>query len=224
MSSKRMFFVLLGCTVLLSLAIVGSLVLGNMYLVKQSKKLTDLKVQDRVVEEQQAALKQANKDIAKYADLEKVSKAVVPQDKDQAKAVLDVVTYANASGIKIKSITFPSSNLGSKAAPTAPAPATDDSSKKSGDAAATPAAPVTPPISQAKPIEGIKGVYSLEMNIVPDDTQNITYYQLLDFLTRLENNRRTAQITQIKITPFSSDKQNPVLSFALTINIFVKPS
>lgn len=223
MNSKRMYFVMLGCTVLLGLGIVASVVVGNMYLEKQSKKLNDLKVQDKVVEEQQTALKQANKDIAKYADLEKVAKSVVPQDKDQAKAVLEIIQIAKESGITIKSITFPSSNLGAKAAPTAPT--TDDSaSKKSGDSAATPSAPAAPPISQAKPIEGIKGVYSLEMNIVPDDLHPTTYYQLLDFLGRLENNRRTAQVTQIKITPFTSNKQNPILTFTLTINIFVKPS
>ena len=224
MNSKRMYFVLLGCTVLLGLGIIASVVVGNIYLEKQSKKLNDLKVQDRVIEEQQTALKQANKDIAKYADLEKIAKSVVPQDKDQAKAVLEIIQIAKESGITIKSITFPSSNLGAKAAPSTNTQSGDSSTKNSGDSTATPSAPAAPPISQAKPLDGIKGVYSLEMNIVPDDTHPTTYYQLLDFLSRLENNRRTAQVTQIKITPFTSNKQNPILTFTLTINIFVKPS
>lgn len=218
MTSKRMYFVMLGVTVLLAIGIVASVVMGDMYLQKQASKLNELKVQDRILEEQQTALTQANKDIAKYTELEKVSKSVVPQDKDQANAVLEIIEIARQSGIAIQSITFPASSLGAKAAP---APKTDAGS---GDAA-KPATPAAPTISQAKPVDGVPGVYSLEMNITPvsSDTSPISYYQFLDFLGRLENNRRTAQVTQIKISPKTSSPQSPFISFTLTINIFVKP-
>jgi hypothetical protein len=208
---------MIGIVVLLSLASVGSLVAGNMYLEKQAKKLNELKVEDELLEEQQTALTQANKDIAKYTELEKISKSVVPQDKDQAKAVLEIIQIAKESKISIRSITFPTSNLGSKAAPQS------NSNSSSGDTKTS--TPATSPISQAKPVEGIPGVYSLEMSIVPesDDAHPISYYQFLDFLNRLENNRRTAQVTQIKVSPRSSDKQSPFVTFTLTINIFVKP-
>ncbi len=180
--------------------------------------MNGLKVEDKVLEEQQSALNQANKDIVKYSELEKDAKTVVPQDKDQAKAVLEIIQIAKQSNIAIKSITFPSSNLGAKAAPTT-------NSSDSSDKSSSSSTPPPPPISQAKPVDGIKGVYSLEMNIVPDsDNGNVvSYYQFLDFLQRLENNRRTAQVTQIRITPKTSDKQSSIITFTLTINIFVKP-
>lgn len=212
MSTKRMYFAMLALVFLLSIGVVGSVVAGNLFLEKQASKLNGLKVEDKLLEEQQAALIQANKDIEKYTELEKISKSVVPQDKDQAKAVVEIFEIAKASRIKIKSVTFPTSNLGVKVP-------TSSGGDKSGAAAA-------PPISQAKPVDGIPGVYSLEMSIVPefDESSPITYYQFLEFLGKLENNRRTAQVTQIKITPLSNNKQNPTISFTLTLNIFVKPS
>lgn len=218
MSTKRMYFAMLALVFLLTVGVVGSVVAGNLFLEKQASKLNELKVEDKLLEEQQAALIQANKDIEKYTELEKISKSVVPQDKDQAKAVVEIFEIAKASKIKIKSVTFPTSNLGVKV-PTSSGGGSGAGGDKSGAAAA-------PTISQAKPVDGIQGVYSLEMSIVPefDETRPITYYQFLDFLGKLENNRRTAQVTQIKIAPLSNDKQNPTITFTLTLNIFVKPS
>lgn len=208
---------MLGLVILLGAGIVATVVVGDMYLKQQATKLNELKVQDKILEDQQTALIQANRDIAKYTELEKISTSVVPQDKDQAKAVLEIIEIARQSGIPIQSITFPTSNLGTKAAP---APKAEGS-----EGGSTPAAPAAPPISQAKPVDGVKGVYSLEMNITPvsSDTNPISYYQFLDFLGRLENNRRTAQVTQVSITPKTTARQSPFISFTLTINIFVKP-
>lgn len=206
MSPKRMFFVMLGLLVLIAGLGVATLVVGNNMLQKKSQKLVSLKLENKVLEEQQVALKKAKADVAKNAELEKIAKAVVPQDKDQARAVREIVQIAQDAGIKLKSITFPSSNLGTAVVVTPSGGST------------TPSAPVSSPVSQAKPVEGISGVLGLEMSIAPDDTSPVSYKQFLDFLTRLENNRRTAQVTQIKIDP----KGNNIM-FALTINIFIKP-
>lgn len=206
MSPKRMFFVMLGLLVLIAGLGVATLVVGNNMLQKKSQKLVSLKLENKVLEEQQVALKKAKADVAKNAELEKIAKAVVPQDKDQGRAVREIVQIAQDAGIKLKSITFPSSNLGTAVVVTPSGGST------------TPSAPVSSPVSQAKPVEGISGVLGLEMSIAPDDTSPVSYKQFLDFLTRLENNRRTAQVTQIKIDP----KGNNIM-FALTINIFIKP-
>jgi tRNA A37 N6-isopentenylltransferase MiaA len=208
---------MLGLVGLLGIGFVASVIGGNLYLEKQTKKLNELKVEDKLVEAQQTALTQAKRDLEKYAELERIAKSVVPQDKDQAKAVLEVVEIARASNISIQSITFPSSNLGSRAAPS-----NNSAPGESGQSSQ----PQTSPISQAKPVDGIPGLYSLEMKISPqpsDPRQQINYYQLLNFLERIENNRRTAQITALQITPLSADRQSPFVRFSLTINIFVKP-
>jgi len=214
MNSKRMFFVMIGLCALLGLASVGVVVTGNKLLQKEAGRLRDLKLEDRLLDGKQAALTQAKNDLERYEQLEHVSKTVVPQDKDQARAVREIVALAREAGISLNSISFPSSTLCSRPAPAKPS--------GEGDSGAS-SAPKTAPISQAKPVEGISGVFALEMVITPEDEQNITYYQLLEFLKKLENNRRTAQVTSVRITPRSENASNPYVNFTLTINIFVKP-
>ena len=213
MNSKKVFFGMLGLTILLVGLAAATLVIGDLTLGKQAKKLLDLRLEDKFLDEQQAALIRASKEIEQYQELEQVSKSVVPQDKDQARAVREIVRIANDSGIKIGSITFPNSNLGSKPQATTSNP----------DAPGEKTAPTQSPVSQAKAVEGISGVYALEMTIIPDAEQPITYNQFLKFLKRLENNRRTAQVTSAKIDPVGTDPNSSYISFTLTINIFVKP-
>lgn len=208
MNSKKMFFAMLAICILLSLSAIGILLMGDSILKGQSKKLLDLKLENKLLEEQQASLTQADKDIQKYEDLEQIAKAVVPQDKDQARAVREIVRIASETGISINSISFPASNLGG----------TGSTNSSSATAAAS-----QPVVSQAVPVQGVSGVYSLEMVITPDSEQDITYYQLLEFLERLENNRRTAQVTSVKVTPITFNVNNPIINFVLTINIFIKP-
>lgn len=211
MTSKKIYYFMLAVVGVLFITAVAIFILGNSSLKQSSKKLIDLKLQNKLLEEQQTALIRAKKDIAQYADLEKVAKTVVPQDKDQARAVREIISIAQQSNIGISGISFPSSSLGSKTA--------------SGGSASSTSSAAKSPLSQAKPVDGIPGIYSLEMTITPDTTNGppISYYQFLGFLRRLENNRRTAQVSQIKIDPLSTDRRNPYISFVLTINIFVKP-
>ena len=86
---------------------------------------------------------------------------------------------------------------------------------------AAPATPAAPAISQVKPVEGITGVYQLELNVNTDATSPITYAQLIDFLSRLEQNRRTAQITNLTIQPSPTDRN--LLAVTLQLTIYIKP-
>ncbi|GIW60801.1 MAG: hypothetical protein KatS3mg087_1867 [Patescibacteria group bacterium] len=208
MNSKNVFYLMAGAVVLAGISIVLAVVLGTKILEKQSEKLVELKVENQVLESQQTGLVKAKNDIAKYSNLEEITQSIVPRDKDQAKAVLEVVTLARQSGISIKSVTFPNSTLGTRQQPQ-----TQEEE--------APAPQPTAPITQAKPVEGIPGVYALEMNIVPEG--RVSYYQFIDFLSKLEKNRRTSQVTGIKIDPLSSERENPQISFSLTFNIFLKP-
>lgn len=217
MNSKRVFFAMIGVCCLLGLSVLGVLFMGDKILRKQSVKLVELKLEDKLLDEQQTSLAQANKDIKQYEDLEQIAKAVVPQDKDQARAVREIVGLAKKSDISISNISFPSSSLGAQPTQTK---SSDDSAESSKTSSASATSTL---ITQAKPVEGVSGVYSLEMTITPDSEKKVTYYQLLDFLGRLENNRRTAQVTSVKILPITSDAKNPYISFTLTINIFLKP-
>jgi Na+-translocating ferredoxin:NAD+ oxidoreductase RnfG subunit len=187
---------------------LGALVYtGNKLLVKESNKLLELKAISQVLESQTTGLSQAKQDVQKYKGIEEITQSVVPQDKDQARAVREIVELARQSGIELKSITFPASNLGNAArTPT-------------GSSSSAKAKPVAG-LSQAKPVEGIKGVYSVELSIEP--VGEVNYYKFIDFISKLENNRRTSQVSRIRIDqPANKNSQN--IDFSLTINIFVKP-
>lgn len=215
MSSKRVFFVMVGALVLSFGLLVGAVVFGDTLLKKKSNDLMALKVENKALDSQQIALTQAKKDVQKYADLENIAKAIVPQDKDQAKTVREIVKIADDSNISISSINFPSSNLGQAA----PAATTNNAA---GGSASTTAKPATPSITQVKPVDGISGVYQMEVTVISDNKKPVPYSSLVDFLSRLENNRRTAQVSNITVTPVSNGNGG-LVTFTLGINVFIKP-
>lgn len=216
MIQSRTRLVLVSALVGTSLVFFIIVFAGLSILSAKSQKLMQLKLRSKTADAQSSNLAVSKKQVEQYAYFNDIAKSVLPSDKDQAQAVLDIFNLANQSGIAIASITFPASNLGAKVA--VPAPKN----------AAT--APPASAISQAKPVEGIAGLYSLELTISPQtgtgvpDTKTVTYPKLLDFLSRIEHNRRTAQITQVNIqTQDSGSSPGQFINFTMTINIFIKP-
>ncbi len=214
MNSKRTFFVMVALCGLSLAALGASVFFGNQLLKQKSQKLTELKVETAVIDAQQVALSKAKQDLETYTNLNTIAKQIVPQDKDQARAVREIITIADQSGVSITGITFPASNLGQ-----APAKTTPTEGDTAGGADAT--TPAAPPVSQVKAVEGISGVYQLDLNVSTDTTKPITYAQLLDFLGRLEQNRRTAQITNLTITPSATNRD--LLTLTLQLTIYIKP-
>ncbi|MES2970708.1 MAG: hypothetical protein V4702_00085 [Patescibacteria group bacterium] len=211
MKNKKFFMGMVGLIGVLSLLTISSIVLGDSFLKKQSKKLIELKVENQVIDAQQTSLIQAKKDLEKYSDLEAVAKQVVPQEKDQARATREIVSLADQAGVKLTSISFPASTLG-QAKPKVETPT---------DGSAAPAAPATPSVTQVKPVDGIKDLFQLDIIVVSDTTTPTSYARLVDFLHRLEQNRRTAQVSQIAIQPNPLDRTS--LNFTLTVTVFIKP-
>ncbi|MBA3757388.1 hypothetical protein H0X09_00775 [Candidatus Saccharibacteria bacterium] len=220
MSSKRLRLILLISIAVLSLGFLGTYIVGMSLLSKKSQNMVDLRSESKSLDAQLESLSLAKKEAEQYSYFKDVAKSVIPNDKDQAQAVLDIVRMANESGISLQSIIFPASTLGGS----------------SGSAPVAGAAPSTPPItsstsaaiSQAKPVAGIKGLYSLKVTITPDislglpPNKQVTYAKMLDFLQRIERNRRTAQITTVGIQPKTSETTK-VINFSLDLNIFIKP-
>ncbi|HSX17849.1 MAG TPA: hypothetical protein VLE51_00630 [Candidatus Saccharimonadales bacterium] len=207
---KKLRFVLLSLLGLVIIIFLATASLGLGILSNKSKQLVDVKLQSRTVDAQLTSLELAKKQVDKYAYFDSVAKTVLPTDKDQAQAVLDIQQQANQSGIAIGSITFPASNLG----------ATSSTTLATGSGSTSAA------ISQAKPVQGISGLYSLELTISPQTgpgvpaSQTVTYPKLLDFLNRIEKDRRTAQITEVHIEP----QADQTLTVSLGINIFIRPA
>jgi len=109
------------------------------------------------------------------------------------------VNIAAASGIPaLTSISFPASTLG----------ITTSGSPK-------------PNLTQLTPVTGTSGVYNLEITVTQGNTNSVPYTDFLNFLSGLEQNRRTAEVTSISIEPDATNPSN--VSFTLIINEFIKP-
>lgn len=213
--SKTLRLALISCLVLLGLGFFATAFLGLSALSKKSQSLVQLKSQSQNTDTRLNNLEQAKKEVDKYRYFKDVAKTVIPSDKNQAATVLEIYQMAQQSGIAIQSITFPASTLGQSAGKPVPGLKADATSASAQTA-----------LTQAKPVSGIPGLYSLELTITPaagkdvPAAQQVTFPKMLDFLKRIENNRHTAQITAVGIQPASD---NQTLSFTLTINIFIKP-
>lgn len=215
MNNKRLRLVYLGLIGVCCLLFVLIFINGLSKLTSKSQQLVDLKLQSKTADAQLASLAQAKKEVAQYSYFKDLAKTVVPTDKDQAQAVLDILQIASASGVTIQDVTFPTSSLG----------------VKSSESALSQSSSTTKTVvSQAKPVTGISGLYSIELtvthnvNVDAPISQQTTYSELHDFLTRVEHDRRTAQITNVNIEPLLKDNRpTPYINFSLTTNIFMKP-
>jgi len=200
MNAKRLYYTLVAVIALLCVGFVGVGYETNKVLGAQADKLSKLKGDSAALETAQITLTKNKADVVKYSELNTIAQTIVPQDKDQAEAVREIVNLASASGIpKLSSITFPTSTLGTL----------------------TPGIANNPNLTQLTPVPGIVGVYELPITIAQDSSARVSYNQFIAFLTKLEQNRRTAQVGTISIQP---DTTNPSqVAFTLVINEFIKP-
>ena len=217
MNSKRLYFGLMAIIALLCIGLLAGAYGINNVLTGRANKLTGLKAKSQALTQQQLDLNTAKQDVQKYTGLEQIAKAVVPQDKNQAEAVREIVNLAAANGVVLASITFPTSSLGATV-PTS-----------NGAASSAPAATAKPTVgssaagnlTQLTPVKGITGVYQLPITVVVDNNNPAQYSQLIGFLSALERNRRTSQVTSINLQPTVANPNN--LTFTLTLNEYIKP-
>lgn len=200
MNSKHVSYLMTGGLVTLLLAVMGVAYVANGLLEKQAGTLKELKLRSQVLESEQNSLIKAKKDVEKYRSLDTIARTIVPQDKDQAEAVREIVKMAGESGISPSSITFPASSLGSPAG-------------------AKPAAGAN--LTQLTPVKDYPGLHLLQITISQDASSPVPYPKFIEFLGRLEQNRRTSQVSSIVLQPSSSDRN--MLSFTLTVDKYIKP-
>lgn len=200
MKAKQLYYLLIAATVVLALGFVSVGYGADKLLSSQAGKLSKLKADSDALDTLQTSLQQNKADIAKFGQLNQIAETVVPQDKDQAEAVREIVKLASDSGIdKLSSVTFPSSTLGT----------------------VVPGKKVNPELTQLTPVKGISGVYELPITIGQDNTDLVPYSSFITFLTKLEQNRRTAQVSSITVQP--DNKNTNMVAFTLIINEFIKP-
>lgn len=205
MTSKRVFYVMCGLVALLVLGLFGSAYYVDNLMVTQSNKLKKQRLQTQTLDAESTALTSAKRDITKYKDLSIIAKSIVPEDKDQAQTVREIVNIAAANGIDIGSITFPTSSLGSTSGTTSTLSTSTTNTKT----------------SQLTPVAGISGVYYLPITVQSSQSNTVSYNQFIGFLNDLEHNRRTALVSTINLTPDQNNNNN--VSFTLTLDEYIKP-
>jgi hypothetical protein len=203
MNSKRMFYVMCGLLGIFVVAVAASAYLATGMLKQQATKLDDLKLSNEVLQHEQTSLIKAKKDIEKYRELDRIAKTIVPKDKDQALTVREIVKLASESGINPDSITFPTSTLGATA-----------SGKPTTSSAGS-------NLTQLLPVKELPGVYIQQITVIQSSTNTVPYDRFIGFLGRLEQNRRTAQVSSIALQPLANDRNK--LAFTLTLSEYIKP-
>ncbi len=200
MKAKQLYLVLSVSLVLMFGSFLGVAYGANKLMSSRATKLAKLRGDSAALDALQTSLIKNKQDVAKYSDLNTIAETIVPQDKDQAEAVREIVNLASQSGIpKLSSITFPTSSLGTIA----------------------PTVKANPNLTQLTPVKGMAGVYQLQLTITVASADEVTYGQFLAFLDKLEQNRRTAQVSGITVSP---DPKSPAkVAFTLVINEFIKP-
>lgn len=209
MNSKKVYYVNIALLALLTVGIFVSTFFALNMLKNESAKLVEKKLQNRIQDEQQVALKQANNNIKKFTELDTLARTIVPQDKDQAKAVREIVEIAKASDIALSTVSFPASTLGQS-----------KTSTKTSGTATTPKTTANSE-TQVKPVAGLKGVYNMEITIVQATDKPTNYAGLIKFLERLENNRRTAHVSDVTVIPDNTNSNK--LSISMILNVYIKP-
>lgn len=198
MDSKKLHMILAGLLVLLGIGLLVSAREANSLLQSKSNALASLKASDQAATAQKSQLAKDKRDIATYTQLNNIARSVVPQDKDQAQAVRQIVNLASQSGIQqLSSVTFPASTLG-------------------GAKLKTPNG-----LTQVTPVKSIPGVYDLQITITQNNSAEVPYSAFTTFLKKLEMNRRTAQVSSISVEP--DQKNANMVSFTLVIDEFIKP-
>jgi hypothetical protein len=220
MNGKRVYYLMLGLIAVLVVGLFAGAYETNTLLGSQAVSLTKLKAKSKALDKEQQSLVSAKRQIKANADFNAIATSIVPQDKDQAEAVREIVNIAGKNGVALGSITFPASTLGATIAPVAGA---------SGATAAAPAKPFansgsnskSSALSQLQPVKNIPGVYDLQIMVSGDPSQSVDYNQFIAFIADLEHNRRTAQVSAITLSPDPKNAKN--LTFSLTLDEYIKP-
>lgn len=215
-SSKRLYLALIAVIALLIAGLIAGAYGANSLLTSQSARLDNLKANSLALDQEQLSLAGAKKQVKTYADLQKIAEAVVPEDKDQAEAVREIVNIAASNNINLAAINFPASTLGNTGPAGSGATSTPPASASSSSGSSSKGK-----LSQLLPVKNIPGVYNLQITVQGDPNRPVQYSSFINFLSALEHNRRTAQISTITLQPSTTNPN--LLNFTLTLNEYIKP-
>ena len=193
MLQPKRFFILMCFVVVLALAgSVAGFILIDKQLKHKSQVVSTL-IADRDVQEfTNKKLLEAKKSAQDVGSLSTLIATALPKQKKQESVVADILAIANASK-NMNSTSINNINFNGNGSP--------DS------------------LSGASVNKDIPGVYTYPFNIV---VKTINYPTLIDFLARIEVNKRIMQVDQIQIIP-KKDGSNTLDQVNLSLKTFIQP-
>lgn len=210
LNSKRVYFLIIGFISLMFIGLIGATYGIAQMLSTQSNQLLDQKAKAAALQQEQIGLVNAKKQVKTYADLDTIAKSVVPEDKDSVQTIREITNIAAANKITLSSIALPNSTLGSNVKTTLGSTSAVVHSSSPKDK-----------YSQLTPVKNIPGVYVFEVTIASEPSKPVSYDRFISFLHDLEQNRRTALVSSINITPYASN--HSLITFTLTLDEYIKP-
>lgn len=216
MTTKKAHYGLLGLLILIIIAIGLAMYFSRVFLKTNSDKLVNAKLELYKIDETEYIYRKNQAILQENKETADILSSVLPQEKDQAKAVREITQIAGANGLSVKSIKFPGSDL---VITNKPATTTQPQGSTTTPA---PAAPAGPTISQAKPVSGLSNVLGIAVEIELTSSRagaQISTDQVLSFLQQVENNRRNIRVTSINFG--SSVDEGKTLK--IDTILFIKP-
>lgn len=171
MNSKRFFFLIIS---LVCLTILLSGV--GFYFVQQklNQRATSLSKLKADIDAIDVRIKDSKSALTQYDDLrfiDAIAADVLPPNKVQSDLIEELYELSDRASVTIRSISFES-----------------PAGTQVND----------PSLTQTKPLEGVKGVFTLPASIAYEAD---TYSELIKFLSNLEINRRKLQVSRLSVTP-----------------------
>lgn len=184
MTTKKAYFGLIAVLVAIIASIGGMMYFSRVFLKSNADKLVAAKLELYKVDETESAYRKNQGLLQNNKDTAEILAAIAPAEKDQARAVREITQMAAESGLSVKAVRFPGSDL--------------VITKKSTTADQKTA--TTQSISQAKPVPGLNNVLGIAVEVELNNSNPnaaISTDQVLTFLQKLENNRRNMRVTSI---------------------------
>lgn len=170
---------------------IGLFYITDQNLQKRSKEISELRAQEEISQQQITIYEDARKKIDELAYIDELAQEVLPTSKDQANVIAEIRGFGIKSGVSVDTISF-------------------NGVTTQGD---------NLDLSQTKEFEGVSGVRILpaQLLLAPD----ASYNSLLQFLERIEQNRRKIQVVGLSLTP-NPENRTTFSTITIDINIFLK--
>lgn len=190
MKPKKFFYSLCAGLGLSVVVILYGIYWANGQLGSRSETLTQMSSELADLDERIQNAKQLESELEDLTETSQLVLEVLPDSKSQENIVGELISIASGRGIELENITF------------------------GGNAGST-----TPETSQTERVEGLAGVYSIEVK----SSFTTTYENLLTFLEDLETNKRRLEVIEIGISPKDTPSGPALFSASLTILTYLKP-